>query len=103
MVGASAGCVWGWLRPRRVDAPGAGQAGCLAKAGTAARRRAGVTIQACTVGASAISVRLASEDAVHERAHLRGMVGRRHAPLLAGAACGGTQPFGVGAVGEDAD
>ena len=32
--------------------------------------------------------RLAREDAVHERAHLRGMVGRRHAPLLAGAARG---------------
>src|SRR6202795_1874753 len=27
MVGASAGCVWGWLRPRRVDVTAAGQAG----------------------------------------------------------------------------
>src|SRR6266516_3323386 len=55
MVGASAGCVWGWLRPSRVDVPAAGQAGGLAKAGAAARRRAGATIQACTVGTSAIS------------------------------------------------
>jgi hypothetical protein len=37
-----------------VDVTAAGQAGCLAKAGAAARRRAGATIQACTVGASAI-------------------------------------------------
>src|SRR2546423_10670966 len=57
MVDATAGCVWGWLRPSRVDVPAAGQAGCLAKAGTAARRRAGATIQACTVGASAIRER----------------------------------------------
>src|SRR6266550_6198116 len=54
MVDATAGCVWGWLRPSRVDAPDAGQAGGLAKAGAAARRRAGATIQACTVVASAI-------------------------------------------------
>jgi hypothetical protein len=29
MVDATAGCVWGWLRPSRVDVPDAGQAGCL--------------------------------------------------------------------------
>src|SRR6478672_4849440 len=46
MVDDSAGCVWGWLRPSRVDVTAAGQAGCLAKAGAAARRRAGATIQA---------------------------------------------------------
>jgi hypothetical protein len=34
--------------------PAAGQAGCLAKAGAAARRRAGATIQTCTVVASTI-------------------------------------------------
>jgi hypothetical protein len=54
MVDATAGCVWGWLRPRRVDVPGAGQAGGLAKTGTAARRRAGATIQTCTVAGLAI-------------------------------------------------
>src|SRR5204863_1524568 len=54
MVGATAGCVWGWLRPSRVDVPTAGQAGCLAKAGAAARRRACATIQTCTVVAPTI-------------------------------------------------
>src|SRR6266699_2243270 len=54
MVEATAGCVWGWLRPSRVDVSAAGQAGCLAKAGAAARRRAGATIQACTVVAPTI-------------------------------------------------
>src|SRR2546421_10903389 len=63
MVDGTAGCVWGWLRPRRVDGPDAGQAGCLAKAGTAARRRAGATIQACTVVASAIHPKSADEEA----------------------------------------
>ena len=57
MADGAAGCVWGWLRPSRVDAPDAGQAGRLAKADTAARRRARATIQACTVGASAIYAR----------------------------------------------
>jgi hypothetical protein len=54
MVDVTAGYVWGWLRPRRVDVPDAGQAACLAKAGAAARRRAWATIQACTVVTSAI-------------------------------------------------
>ena len=54
MVDAAAGCVWGWLRPSRVDVPAAAQAGCLGKDGAAARRRAGATVQACTVVASAI-------------------------------------------------
>jgi hypothetical protein len=54
MVDATAGCVWGWLRPSRVDVTDEGKAGCLAEADAAARRRAGATIQTCTVVASAI-------------------------------------------------
>src|SRR5712671_4123737 len=60
MVGATAGCVWGWPGPRRVDVPAAGQAGGLAKAGAAARRRAWATIQACPVVASAIKGTMAA-------------------------------------------
>ena len=38
MVDGTAGCVWGWLRPSRVDVTAEGQASCLAKAGAAEQR-----------------------------------------------------------------
>jgi hypothetical protein len=40
MVDTTAGCVWGCLRPSRVDGAAAGQSGGLVKADPAARRRA---------------------------------------------------------------
>jgi hypothetical protein len=54
MIDAMAGCVWGWLRPSRVDGPAEGQAGGLGKACAAARRRARATSQARAVVASII-------------------------------------------------